>query len=97
MCYETIRSLPVRRFKYTDQYISTFGLTDIHRLGVLADEVAEFFPKSVTPTQIPGFESTFRTVDIQQIEMAHLGATKYLMQQVAALQKEVEALTAEIR
>ena len=96
-CYETIRSLPVRRFKYTDQYISTFGLTDIHRLGVLANEVAEFFPKSVTHTQIPGFESTFRTVDIQQIEMAHLGATKYLMRQVDALQKEVEALTAEIR
>jgi predicted acyltransferase (DUF342 family) len=84
-CYDTIRSLPLRRFKYTDKYISTFSVRDIHRLGVLANEVEEYFPKSITRTEIPGFESTVRTVDIQQIQMAHLGATKYLMRQVESL------------
>lgn len=84
-CYDTIRSLPLRRFKYTDKYISTFSVRDVHRLGVLATEVEEYFPKSITRTEIPGFESTIRTVDIQQVQMAHLGATKYLMRQVESL------------
>ena len=92
-CYDTIRSLPLRRFKYTDKYISTFSIRDVHRLGVLATEVEEFFPKSITLTEIPGFESTVRTVDIQQIEMAHLGATKYLMRQVESLAAEIKLLT----
>lgn len=89
-CYDTIRSLPLRRFKYTDKYISTFSIRDVHRLGVLATEVEEFFPKSISLTEIPGFESTVRTVDIQQIEMAHLGATKYLMRQVESLAAEIK-------
>lgn len=87
LCYAAVQDLPLRRFKYIDAYMSTFQQHDTHRLGFIATELEEVFPKSITYTQIdiPGHQSTFRMIDTQQIEMAHIGATKYLMNRVDAL------------
>jgi hypothetical protein len=95
-CYETIRTLPLRRFKYTDAYISSFQLQDIHRLGVLSTEVGKHFPKSITPIEIPGFEGPIQTVDMQQVDMAHIGATKYLMDKVDTLTRDIEETLQQI-
>ena len=97
-CYETVRDLPLRRFKYIDSYLSTFQQKDVHRLGFIATELETVFPKSVTYTQleVPGFQSTFRMIDTQQVEMAHIGATKELMSRVDALYTTVANLKTEI-
>jgi hypothetical protein len=41
--------------------------------------------------------STVRTIDTQQVEMAHLGATKYLMQEVDSLQAQVQVLQSTLK
>ena len=94
LCYETIRNVPLRKFKYIDSYCSTFQVRDTHRLGFLATELREAFPKSVheSDTVFPAFSTSLLTIDTAQIEMAHLGATKYLMQKVSTLEAEVKAL-----
>lgn len=87
-CYTAVQDIPLRRFKYIDPYLSTFQQRDVHRLGFIATELEAVFPKSITYTQIndiPGYESTFRMIDTQQIEMAHIGATKVLMGKVSTL------------
>lgn len=91
-CYETVNSLPLRRYKFIDTYLSTFNAADAHRLGFLATELEQVFPKSVTYTEIPALHSTFRVIDSQQIEMAHIGATQYLMRRVESLYSTVEGL-----
>ena len=98
MCYDTLRSLPLRRFKYVDAYLSTFQQKDTHRLGFIATELETAFPKSVTYTQleVPGFQSTFRMIDTQQVDMAHIGATKQLMQRVDTLYTTLQDIRAEI-
>ena len=98
MCYDTLRSLPLRRFKYVDSYLSTFQQKDMHRLGFIATELERAFPKSVTYTQleVPGFQSTFRMIDTQQVDMAHIGATKQLMQRVDTLYTTLQDIRAEI-
>ena len=83
-CYSTIRDIPLRRYAFCDAYVSTFMIDDVHRIGIIADEYEEFFPKSITTQVLPGF-STIKTVDMQQLEMAHLGATQYLLNEVAEL------------
>lgn len=93
-CYETVRSLPLRRYKFIDAYLSTFNAADAHRLGFLATELEQVFPKSVTYTEIPALHSTFRVIDSQQIDMAHIGATQHLMQRVEALASTLEGLKA---
>jgi len=98
-CYDTVRELPLRRFKYIDAYLSTFQQKDKHRLGFIATELEEVFPKSVTYTQleVPGFQSTFRMIDTQQIEMAHIGATQHLMQRVDTLYETLASLKNELK
>jgi hypothetical protein len=97
-CLQAIQSLPLRRYKYKDSYLSTFHLSDAHRLGFLATDVEEVFPKSVLYTKLdslPEF-STIRTIDTNQVEMAHIGATKHLMHRVEELTARVGAALGEI-
>jgi len=96
ICYETVKSLPLRRYKYIDRYLSTFHTKDAHRLGFLATELEQVFPKSVTYTEIPALHSTFRVIDTQQIEMAHMGATQHLMRRVESLYSTLEGLKARV-
>jgi hypothetical protein len=91
-CYQTLQDLPLRRYRYSDRYVSTFSCSDAHRLGFLATELETVFPKSVTYTEIPALHSTFRVIDTQQIEMAHIGATQHLMQRIQHLQSTLEGL-----
>jgi len=92
-CYDTIRDIPLRRYAFKDVYMDTFHVTDRHRLGILADEYEVHFPKSVVEREapIPGY-STIKTVDTQQLEMAHLGATQYLLEEVAELRSTLDGL-----
>ena len=96
LCYETIRSVPLRKFKYIDSYCSTFQVRDTHRLGFLANELQEVFPKSVhaSDTVFPEFSTSLLTIDTAQIDMAHIGATKYLIQQVSSLEGELREIKA---
>ena len=91
-CYQIVKDLPLRRYKYIDPYLSTFKIQDAHRLGFLATELQEVFPKSVSYMEIPALQSTFRVIDTQQIEMAHLGATQHLMRRVEVLQSTLAGL-----
>jgi hypothetical protein len=91
-CHEIIRDIPLHRYAFKDAYVNTFGVTDIHRLGVMADEYEQFFPKSITLQDVAGF-STVKTVDTQQLDMAHLGATQYLLKEVEALRSTVKSLS----
>lgn len=98
-CYSAVEGLPLRRFKYIDPYLSTFQQKDTHRLGFIATELETIFPKSITYTRIddiPGYQSTFRMIDTQQIEMAHIGATKVLMNKVSSLYTTMELARQEI-
>jgi hypothetical protein len=87
-CYNTIQSLPLRRYKYIDSYLETFQVKDTHRLGFLATDLLPHFPKSVhaSDSVFPEFSTSLLTIDTSQVEMAHLGATKYLIQEVERLE-----------
>ena len=94
-CYQTIGSLPLRRYKYNDDYCSTFQISDSSRLGFLATDLLPHFPKSVhtSDSVFPGLSTPLMTIDTAQIEMAHLGATKYLMSEVERLEKILASIS----
>lgn len=87
-CYDTIVELPLRRYKYIDSYCSTFQVQDTKRLGFLATDLLPHFPKSVhaSHTLFPELSTSLLSIDTSQIDMAHLGATKYLIQEVERLE-----------
>jgi len=92
-CYDIIRDIPLHHYEFIDSYVSTFQVTDRRRLGIIADEYEQFFPKSVTSMQSPlPHLSTIKTVDTQQLDMAHLGATQYLLKEIAELKAAIDKL-----
>jgi hypothetical protein len=92
-CYDIIRDIPLHRYEFIDSYVSTFQVTDRRRLGIMADEYEQVFPKSVSVMEspVPGL-STIKTVDTQQLDMAHLGATQYLLKEIAELREAIDKL-----
>jgi hypothetical protein len=90
-CTDIIEQIPIKRFKYKDAYLSTFQVRDTHRLGILATDLEEIFPKSIQYTELDGFGHV-RLVDTQQLEMAHIGATQALLARISTLTRTVEEL-----
>jgi len=86
ICYTTINSIPLRRYRYNAEYESTFRVQDRNRLGFLTTEVAPYFPKSIQP-----LEST-NTLETGQIKYAHFGTTQKLMEEVSTLEAEFDLI-----
>lgn len=86
ICYTTINSIPLRRYRYNAEYESTFRVHDRNRLGFLTTEVAPHFPKSIRP-----LEST-NTLETGQIKYAHFGTTQKLMAEVSSLEAEFDLI-----
>lgn len=86
ICYTTIHSIPLRRYRYNAEYESTFRVQDRNRLGFLTTEVAHHFPKSISP-----LEST-NTLETGQIKYAHFGTTQKLMEEVSTLEAEFDLI-----
>ena len=95
-CYETISRIPLRTYKYIDEYCSTFKVSPSERLGFLATDLLPEFPKSVhvSDTLFPEFSTDLMTIDTSQIDMAHLGTTKYLIETVRKMEEELSTLRA---
>ena len=87
-CYDTIAALPLRTYKYNADYCSTFQIGQEDRLGFLATDLLPHFPKSVheSDTVFPAMSTPLLTIDTAQVEMAHLGATKYIMAELERLE-----------
>ena len=97
-CYDTISALPLRKFKYINEYCSTFQVSEDPRLGFLATDLLPHFPKSVhvSDTLFPAFSKELMTIDTSQVDMAHLGTTKYLIQEVKRLECELSTLKSSL-
>ena len=92
-CYDIVRTIPLRSYTMRSEYCSTFGVSAAPRLGILANELETPFPHSVRETELAvGTVSSIKTVDTQQLEMAHLGATKLLIGEIAELKATLSTL-----
>jgi hypothetical protein len=93
-CYDTIAAMPLRTYKYNADYCSTFQIGQEERLGFLATDLLPHFPKSVheSETVFPAMSTSLLTIDTGQVEMAHLGATKYIMAELERLEMLLEGL-----
>jgi sugar lactone lactonase YvrE len=98
LCYSTMAQLPLKRYAYSEPYVSTFRVKDMHRLGYLTTDVAPFFPQSVERLACDEhtWMSSTRGLDTTQLRFAHYGVTQHLMGLVSTLESEVEELARSI-
>jgi hypothetical protein len=91
--YESINKLPLHRYGFTQNYLSSFQPSDRHQIGVLTTEVERIFPRIVNSIQPAHLEiSTLQTIDKGQLKFAHLGATQELIRRISRISDEIKCL-----
>lgn len=102
-CYDIVKSLPLRRYTWKEDFYTTEQVNDRSKLGWIADEVEVVFPKAVgvipewtykqeTETEEAKKIENLKSLNADQIYAVMYGAIQKLIQEVETLKHEVETL-----
>lgn len=86
-CYDIVKNLKLKHFKWKDEYIPAWKANDRTKLGWIAQDVEQVFPKAVKKQPMHDIHDC-RTLDTDQIYATMYGAIQHLQQLVEELQKE---------
>lgn len=84
--YETMKGLPLKRYRFNTAYQETYRTEDRTQLGVLTTDIQGSLVNAVTPGP-----AGFDTVDRAQIRFAHMAATQALAARISCLRARIEA------
>lgn len=90
-CYEIVKDLKLVKFKWDDDKIPVERVKDRTKLGWIAQDVEEFFPKAVEQVDMYGIQDC-KTLDTDQIYASLYGAVKQLQIMVEELQAKNKEL-----
>ena len=77
ICYNDIKNIPLRRFKWNDKFIEKYQIKDKHNLGFIAQEVERINSSCVLTMENKHFKiKDFKTLDKDQLMMSLFGAVK---------------------
>jgi hypothetical protein len=84
-CYDVVKSLDLKYFKWNFPAESNIVTDDKHSLGFLAQEVREIFPNAVSESNSYGYDD-FLSLNTDQILKVMHGALKKTIERKEALQ-----------
>lgn len=92
LCYERVRQIPLRYFKWKDvPGFDSSVIKDRHKLGWIAQEVEQYFPKAVNKRK----ENPYDIEDLRDLNVDQLYATMYGALHSLIEKNEVEASAVE--
>jgi hypothetical protein len=91
MCYNTIKSIPLKRYTWRDDVYTSEQVPDRSKLGWIAQDVEQVIPKAVEQRNMLGY-SDCRTLNSDQLIASLYGCVQKLMLTVEQLQTEVDIL-----
>ena len=91
ICYNNIKQLKLRYYKWKDDVYTVEQVPDRHKVGWIADEVEQVIPKAVTITNAHGFEDC-KTLNSDQIITQMYGTIQKLIQKVESLEDFMNSL-----
>jgi hypothetical protein len=78
-CYDIVKSVPLKRYRWRDDVYAPSQVADRTRLGWIAQDVAVAFPKAVRASAAHGFDDCL-SLNSDQLIAALYGAVQRLMQ-----------------
>ena len=90
MCYDTVKSIPLKRFAWKESFAPLETQEDRRVLGWIAQDVEQVFAKAVTSSAEHGLED-FRTLNSDQLVKAMWGALQKLISDKEALEARLAA------
>ncbi len=86
-CFNNIKNLPLKRYKWKDEIYTPTQVYDRTKLGWIADDVQQIFPNSVKEIEANGLTDC-KSMDIDQIIASLYGCIKKLMS-ISETKKEI--------
>jgi hypothetical protein len=97
LCYNNIKKVRLVRYNYReDRSAVNLGKDDKNRLGVIAQEFQEIFPKSVSTIDDPTTKETFLSVNTDQMYFCLVGCVKQQQQLIEDQQEQINKLKIQI-
>jgi hypothetical protein len=94
-CYDTIKSIDLKYFKWNFPAESNVSVDDTHSLGFIAQDVKAMFPNAVFESNSYGF-TDFLSLNTDQILKAMYGALRQTMADKEVLEENVNSQAATI-
>jgi hypothetical protein len=91
VCYSNIKSIPLKYFKWRDDVYTTTEVPDRHKLGWIAQDVEEVFPKAVQQHDMYGY-SNCRSLNSDQIYASLYGAVQKMQTIIEDQQQQITSL-----
>ena len=88
MCYDTVKTIDLKYFKWNFPESSNITVDDNHSLGFIAQEVKTVFPNAVSESNSYGY-SDFLSLNTDQILKAMYGALKQTIADKEALEQSL--------
>ena len=96
MCYETIKTIDLKYFKWNFPIESNVSVDDKHSLGFIAQDVKAVFPNAVRESNSYGF-TDFLSLNTDQILKAMYGALRQTMADKESLETKLETAQNDIK
>jgi hypothetical protein len=90
LCYSNVKNIPLRRFNYIPSYAD--GRIDKTQIGFIAQELSNYFPKSLVGLADDTFGTVYH-INYDQAFMAHFGTTQLIMSTVEGRSSQIQNLT----
>jgi pyruvoyl-dependent arginine decarboxylase (PvlArgDC) len=92
-CLNSIKTIQIKNYKFSEQYLSKYNLKENQQIGVIADELEVTHPKLVRklekgPLDIPDF----KTVNMSETQYEIIACVQHLLKSNEDLQKQVKEL-----
>ena len=91
LCYNNIKNIPLKRFRFKEGIYTTEQMPDTYGLGFIAQDVQKVFPKAVTSKNMHGLEDCL-DLNAGQIQTTLYGCVQKLIQKVESLENEINIL-----
>ena len=78
LCYNNIKNLPLKKYKWKDEYLTIENVPDRHKLGWIAQDVETILPKAIIINNQYDIEDC-KSLDIDQIIATLYGSIKKLI------------------
>jgi hypothetical protein len=88
LCLNNIKNIPLKYYKWKDEYISESQSSDRHKLGWIAQDVEVVYPKAVNSQSMFGIEDC-KTLDTDQLIASLYGAIKLLTKKIEEKEQAV--------
>ncbi len=97
LCYQDVKDLELKYFKWKDEYIESYNVQDVHKIGWIADDVEAIFPNAVTTYDvditsseylITGMTEGIKSLNTDLIYASMFGAMKKMIEKIEFLEQQ---------